>query len=209
MAEIKQNKFMFFENFKKIADTLQDDLRLKFYDSIIEYALYGSEPKDPIIVSLITAIKPSLDKRVNLGGAPRGNKNACKSSPKEETTQNNLNQPKSTVVSVDSKNNLFLETERKKDRKEKKETETETETETENKYMFEGKIIRLNKRDWNNWLKAYPNLNLYAECLVRDEYLASLPPEKTKNWFPSTAQYFIKQDLLRKEQHEKETNCVF
>jgi hypothetical protein len=65
------NKFMFFENFKDTADKLPDDLRLKFYDALTNYAFKGIEPDDAIIGALVNALKPSLDKvdgRKNNGG---------------------------------------------------------------------------------------------------------------------------------------------
>ena len=63
-----KDRFLFFENFKKIADTLPDDLRLKFYDALTAYVFDDEEPEDPVIKSLIIAIKPSLDKEEKRGG---------------------------------------------------------------------------------------------------------------------------------------------
>lgn len=78
--------------------------------------------------------------------------------------------------------------------------------EKESKYAFEGKVIKLNKKDFDNWQKAYPELNLYAECLVRDDWLSKQPAEQTKNWFISTAKYFVNQNAERKKQHEEKDN---
>ena len=66
-----KDKFMFFPNFKAMADKLDDGMRLKFYDSLTNYVFCGQEPQDPIISALLEAIKPSLDKvdgRQNNGG---------------------------------------------------------------------------------------------------------------------------------------------
>ena len=66
-----KDKFMFFPNFKAMADKLDDGMRLKFYDSLTNYVFCGQEPEDPIISALLEAIKPSLDKvdgRQNNGG---------------------------------------------------------------------------------------------------------------------------------------------
>lgn len=60
--------FFFFENFKNTADTLPDDLRLKFYDALTDYAIKGIEPDDGVVKALITAFKPSLDKVEKRGG---------------------------------------------------------------------------------------------------------------------------------------------
>lgn len=108
-----KNKFMFFANFKAIADRLDDNMRLKFYDAITNYVFNGIEPDDVIISALLEAIKPSLDKNDNRGGvregagAPKNNQNA--KNKQSKTIKNNQN------------NQPFLETE----------TETETETERE------------------------------------------------------------------------------
>ena len=60
--------FFFYENFKATADTLPDDMRLKFYDALTEYAINGIEPDDGVMKALITAFKPSLDKVETRGG---------------------------------------------------------------------------------------------------------------------------------------------
>jgi hypothetical protein len=61
-------RFLFFENFKSIADKLPDDMRLEFYDALLAYVFDGVEPEDVVIAALITAIKPSLDKEETRGG---------------------------------------------------------------------------------------------------------------------------------------------
>lgn len=63
-----RDKFLFFKNFKTVADKLPDDLRLKFYDAMTAYVFDGVEPDDPIVDALVGAIKPSLDKVDNRGG---------------------------------------------------------------------------------------------------------------------------------------------
>lgn len=111
------DKFMFFANFKQTADKLPDDLRLKFYDALTDYAFNGVEPDDAIIGALVNALKPSLNKIDNRGGArggagaPKNNQNASKIV--NETIKNNQKQ------SIQSKQSIL--------------SETETETETEEK----------------------------------------------------------------------------
>lgn len=63
-----RDKFLFFKNFKTVADKLPDDLRLKFYDAMTAYVFDGVESDDPVIAALVGAIKPSLDKVDNRGG---------------------------------------------------------------------------------------------------------------------------------------------
>ena len=95
-------RFLFFENFKSIADKLPDDMRLKFYDALLNYVFEGVEPENDVISALITAIKPSLDKEDNRGGAREG-----------------AGRPKQNEVLNNQKNQSFLETEIRNGNKEK------------------------------------------------------------------------------------------
>lgn len=103
-----REKFMFFQNFKETADKLPDDLRLKFYDAMTDYVFNGVEPEDSLINALITAIKPSLDKTDERGGAREG------SGRKSNEIKNNQNNSKE--IKTNQNNQSFQETE----------TETET-----------------------------------------------------------------------------------
>lgn len=60
--------FFFYENYKNTADNLPDDMRLRFYDALTDYAIKGIEPDDSVIRGFITAFKPSLDKVEKRGG---------------------------------------------------------------------------------------------------------------------------------------------
>ena len=115
-----RDKFMFFANFKETANKLPDDLRLKFYDAMTDYALNGIEPEDAIIAALVNAIKPSLDKedgRKNNGGNHNPNGINQHKVHKLEIVQNKSILGQSLVNSGQS--GQFLS-----------ETETETETNT-------------------------------------------------------------------------------
>lgn len=63
-----RDKFIFFRNFKTVADRLPDDLRLKFYDAVTAYVFDAKDPDDVVIAALVDAIKPSLDKEDKRGG---------------------------------------------------------------------------------------------------------------------------------------------
>jgi hypothetical protein len=84
--------------------------------------------------------------------------------------------------------------------------ETETETETEqnrgretrlNGYAFAGKVVRLRKKNFDDWVKAFPRLDLLGELTARDAWLSS--PRATeadrKNWFASTSQHFANRNM--------------
>lgn len=71
-------------------------------------------------------------------------------------------------------------------------------------YAFEGEVIKLNEKDWQTWLKAYPDLNLYTELLLRDQWLAEQADAEKSKWFISTAMYLRNQNILRKKQQNQE-----
>jgi hypothetical protein len=78
--------------------------------------------------------------------------------------------------------------------------DTEADTDTEKKkltppkggqpYVFEGQVIRLQRREYQAWEKAYPNIDLRASLQSRDDWLATEADEKTKKrWFMSTSNH--------------------
>lgn len=214
---MNKDRFLFFENFRRIANSLPDDLRLKFYDALTAYVFDEVEPEDAIIKSLIIAISPSLDKEEKRGGNhnPTGQNQYSKDKQEEKEVkecQNNNTLGQKEVKSGQS-GQSFLETETRNGNK-KQETEINippsenkfssvgiSSADGEKKYAFEGKVIKLTQKDFDNWQKAYPDLNLYAECLQRDNYLAEQPPDEQKRWFLSTSAFFIKQNERRKAQN--------
>lgn len=77
------DKFTFFSSYYEAIEELDDKTRLKVYDMICRYALYGEiiESENPIEKSLFTVIKPVIDagekKRVGgrKGGLSKGKNN--------------------------------------------------------------------------------------------------------------------------------------
>lgn len=101
-------RFLFFENFKSIADKLPDDMRLNFYDALLAYVFDGVEPDDVMIAALITAIKPSLDKEDKRGGNhnPTGQNQYSEVKTGQKEVKNNFEQVKNG-----QSGQSFLETE--------------------------------------------------------------------------------------------------
>ena len=117
-----RDKFMFFQNFKAMADKLNPETRLAFYDALTDYVFSGKEPSDPIISALIEAIKPSLNKidgRRNNGGNHNPN------GVNQHSKCGQSGQIRSKLVN----SGQFLS-----------ETETETETETEKNIFTKGGV---------------------------------------------------------------------
>lgn len=110
---------------------------------------------------------------------------------KKESKNNNLD------IIYNIYNNNIKEKTDKTDKTEERENSGEP---PKKQYAFEGKIIRLTQVDFDKWKKAYPDLNLYAELLQRDSWLAEQPLEEQKRWYMSTSQFFIKQNERRKSQ---------
>ncbi len=54
-------------------------------------------------------------------------------------------------------------------------------------YAFKGKIIKLTESDHALWKASFSNLDLTAELVARDAFLAELPEKDRRNWFVSTA----------------------
>lgn len=144
-----REKFMFFANFKETADKLPDDLRLKFYDAMTDYVFNGVEPDDNLISALITAIKPSLDKVDERGGARDG-----AGRPKSNEIKNNQNN--SNEIKRNQNNQSFLETETET-RNGNKKQETE-------KYGELG-YVRLTAEQYATLKEKYPNLDAAIEVL--------------------------------------------
>lgn len=89
---------------------------------------------------------------------------------------------------------------------EKRREEEEIETEKigasapDGRYAFDGKVVRLTRKSFDDWVKAYPNLDLRGELTARDAYLASdkASDADRKNWFMSTSQHLANRNMTAK-----------
>ena len=63
-------------------------------------------------------------------------------------------------------------------------------------YAFEGKVIRLTKKDYDTWRKTFKNIpNLDAVLMSRDVWLSQEADDKArKRWFISTVNYLVSVD---------------
>lgn len=120
-----RDKFLFFRNFKTVADKLPDDLRLKFYDAITNYVFEGIEPEDVVIAALVGAIKPSLDKEDKRGGNHNPTGQNQHSAVKVGQTRSNEVKTDLLKLNTGQKGQSFLETETE-DNKRKQENNTLT-----------------------------------------------------------------------------------
>lgn len=94
------SKASFYVSYYQAAQKLNENERLAFYDTILNYIFKGVEPKELAFnVDLIfTTIKPFIDADLSrkIGGAPLGNSNA-KKQPKNNLENNLENNPKNNL----------------------------------------------------------------------------------------------------------------
>ena len=117
-----KNYFVCFELFYRTAKELPDDMRLKYYDAIMEYGLYGLEPDDAIMRSLIAGAKFSIDlsneKRMKKSEYMKWNKNAVKNFEK-------VSKQRKTEQDRTEQNKTYENKKEENKKKENKETEFE------------------------------------------------------------------------------------
>jgi uncharacterized protein YdaU (DUF1376 family) len=65
------------------------------------------------------------------------------------------------------------------------------------KYAFDGGVIRLSRKHFSEWVKAYPSLDLRGELTARDAWLASdrATDSDRRNWFISTSKYLANRSM--------------
>lgn len=136
------DKFTFYASYYEAIAEFDNETRLKIYDMICKYALYGEiiDSENAIEKSLFTIIRPLIEasERRRSGGAPIGNQNARKQPkttknnlPKQsiETTENNQKQPidskKTNNINKNKNINKNININIKEEIKEEKEVETE------------------------------------------------------------------------------------
>lgn len=58
-------KFLFRRSFYEAAQDMNDEDRVKFYDAIMEYGLYGKDPElDDVLMAAFENIKPDFDRKI-------------------------------------------------------------------------------------------------------------------------------------------------
>lgn len=108
-----KNKFLSFvfpETTKKQIDSMPAEMKLKFYEAVTDYGMYGTEPEGLSELEMVIWIpmKDLIDNcKASRGGAPENNQNA-KKQPKqpstEENNQNNVDLQKTTETTLNNGN---------------------------------------------------------------------------------------------------------
>ena len=187
MVESKStNKFMFYENFFWAIEKLPEEKRYKACYDFCKYGITGELPKDEIMSMFCIGVSASVQKYQGRGGKREGagrkpNKNKdLFENQKNQNNQNNQNNHKT-------------------------QTETETKTKTE-KYKYKGNVIKLNEKDFNDWEKKFPDLDLKYNLEKIDIWLSEKikeKPEYKAKWF------FMVQQMLLKNQNEVQNKNTY
>lgn len=87
-----------------------------------------------------------------------------------------------------------------------KDKDKDRDKDKDKEYAFEGEVIKLNQKDYDSWKERFNLLDFDYELEKRDIWLKE--QQNTKNWFISTAQYFLKLQNEKEKAREKEIQAT-
>ena len=70
------------------------------------------------------------------------------------------------------------------------------------KYAFEGAIVRLTQKHFDEWQRAFSALDLRAELMARDAWLERASEADRNNWFISTSKYLANRNMEAKSKQK-------
>lgn len=81
-----------------------------------------------------------------------------------------------------------------------KRADARDEVSREAKYAFDGGVIKLSQKHFDDWTRAYVALDLRAELTARDAWLGSerATDDDRRNWFLSTSRFLANRNLEAK-----------
>lgn len=187
-----QNKALWiFPNIKESVDMLPESLRGKAWEMIINYA-FGDENvekncKNLKVLLTFRVVKPLLRLR-GIAGSQNGKSNnpsgLAKNSEPNITPNIGANITPN-LLNNNNRNNL---------------------TETKKNYAFEGKVIKLNQKDYDEWKKRFNLLDFDYELEQKDIWFSG--QEDTKNWFIRTQQHFLSLQREKEKAKEEEARLM-
>jgi hypothetical protein len=64
-------------------------------------------------------------------------------------------------------------------------------------YVFDGGIVKLDRKNFDDWTQSYPNIDLRGELTARDAWLSSdrASDADRRNWFISTSKYLANRNM--------------
>ena len=181
-----QNKFMFYENFLNAIEQLPKEEQANACLEFCRYGISGNLPKNKYLSMFCLGVSASVQKYQGRGGIREG----AGRPKKQENQQVNENQ----------KN-------QKNQKNQNEQTETinikhKLKTETEKEYAFEGKVIKLNQKDYNEWKERFNLLDFDYELEQKDIWFSG--QQDTKNWFIRTKQHFLNLQREKEKAREEE-----
>lgn len=185
-----QNKFMFYENFLNAIEQLPKEEQANACLEFCRYGISGNLPKNKYLSMFCLGVSASVQKYQGRGGIREG----AGRPKKQENQQVNENQ----------KN-------QKNQKNQNEQTETinikhKLKTETEKEYAFEGKVIKLNQKDYNEWKERFNLLDLDYELEQKDIWFSG--EKDTKNWFIRTQKHFLKKQNEKEKAKEEEARLT-
>lgn len=185
-----QNKFMFYENFLNAIEQLPKEEQANACLEFCRYGISGNLPKNKYLSMFCLGVSASVQKYQGRGGTREG-----AGRPKKQEIQG---------VNENQKN-------QKNQKNQNEQTETinikhKMKTETKKEYSFEGEVIKLNKKDYNDWKEKFNLLDFDYELEKRDIWLSG--QENNKNWFISTKQYFLGLQREKEKAREEERRLM-
>ena len=97
---LERESMLIYKSFIDVSEQLSDEDYRKFWNAIFRFGIYGEEIQkfnNPVIDALMTLISPLIKANIKnyengkKGGAPRGNKNAEKTTQKQPRVKSGLN----------------------------------------------------------------------------------------------------------------------
>lgn len=187
-----QNKFMFYENFLNAIEQLPKEEQANACLEFCRYGISGNLPKNKYLSMFCLGVSASVQKYQGRGGIREGagrpkkqENQQVKGNQKNQKNQKNQNEQTETI---NTKHKL------------------KTETEKEKEYVFEGEVIKLNEKDYNEWKEKFNLLDFDYELEKRDIWLSG--QENTKSWFISTKQYFLSLQREKEKAREEEARLM-
>lgn len=172
--------FKCYELFYRTWKNLPDDIRVKYYDALMEYWIYWTEPTDPIILSLLQWAIHSIDrtdaKRKEKSEYMQWNQNAVKTFEKgikQRKTEKNRDEQNQTEKNI-WKSYLYNTT-ISSSRKEKENIKEKEKNEMLDVFRKDNRLIRFMEeedvirwRDFKQWSKKpYKDIKTFITALVQ------------------------------------------
>lgn len=131
----------------------------------------------------------SSKQRANVAKRWAKNRNSTPAQDIENTAENGVGNTKSIPTPIP----------KKPEARSQSSFPSNEEKEQKGGYAFDGRVVRLNRSDFDRWRDAFPSIDLRGLLQSRDDWLSSQPDQVRKRWFTSTSSWLAgkQQDAAR------------